>query len=228
MKNFYAVGECAGTFGVYRPGGSALNSTQTGSLFAALDIAEKRIPAEMPSENHQTDISHMISVMDAMSKGDMTRDEVLAKRLAMGKRMSDSAAFLRNAVKINQAIADCKSEIFSFTQTYRVCEEEALYDALINLDILETQLTYLNAIRDYIRNGGKSRGSYLIITEENPDLLTLKAEIDTAHATFVQNTILEENLSVTSFFEPVRPLPKSEQWFEKVYTKNNHKGNETT
>lgn len=35
VQNLFAVGETAGTFGVYRPGGSALNSTQVGGLRAA-------------------------------------------------------------------------------------------------------------------------------------------------------------------------------------------------
>ena len=32
VENLFAVGETAGTFGIYRPGGSALNSTQVGAL----------------------------------------------------------------------------------------------------------------------------------------------------------------------------------------------------
>ncbi|NLA90924.1 MAG: FAD-binding protein, partial [Synergistaceae bacterium] len=39
LKRFFPVGEVNGTFGVYRPGGSALNSTQTGSARAAQMIA---------------------------------------------------------------------------------------------------------------------------------------------------------------------------------------------
>lgn len=39
VANLFAVGEAAGTFGVYRPGGSALNSTQVGGLRAAEYIA---------------------------------------------------------------------------------------------------------------------------------------------------------------------------------------------
>ena len=35
VEGLYVVGEAAGTFGVYRPGGSALNSTQVGALRAA-------------------------------------------------------------------------------------------------------------------------------------------------------------------------------------------------
>ena len=41
VKGLYVAGEAAGTFGVYRPGGSALNSTQVGSLRAAEHISKK-------------------------------------------------------------------------------------------------------------------------------------------------------------------------------------------
>lgn len=40
VLGLYVAGEAAGTFGVYRPGGSALNSTQVGSLRAAEHIAK--------------------------------------------------------------------------------------------------------------------------------------------------------------------------------------------
>ena len=39
VRGLYAAGEAAGTFGVYRPGGSALNATQVGALRAAEHIA---------------------------------------------------------------------------------------------------------------------------------------------------------------------------------------------
>lgn len=40
IEGLYVAGEAAGTFGVYRPGGSALNSTQVGSLRAAEHISK--------------------------------------------------------------------------------------------------------------------------------------------------------------------------------------------
>jgi succinate dehydrogenase/fumarate reductase flavoprotein subunit len=43
VNGLYATGEVAGTFGVYRPGGSALNSTQVGSLRVAEHIAKKQV-----------------------------------------------------------------------------------------------------------------------------------------------------------------------------------------
>ena len=219
LKDFYAVGECAGTFGVYRPGGSALNSTQTGSLFAAIAIAKKKKAFAMPSEAVLSDISDEIGMLSAMTGGDVSRDEILSRRMAMGKRMSECAAFLRNEAKLQTSIAKCREELLRFTEDYRLQDEADMTDALINRDVLQTQLTYFGAILDYIADGGKSRGSYLLLQDGADDLLSAVPEIDTAHAAFVQNTALGRDLSVTSFFEAVRPLPESDQWFENVWNR---------
>lgn len=47
IKNMYAAGECSGVFGAYRPGGSALNETQVGSLRAVQHIAANRLAPEI-------------------------------------------------------------------------------------------------------------------------------------------------------------------------------------
>ncbi len=216
LAGLYAVGECAGTFGVYRPGGSALNATQTGSLFAAMDIQKKKAEIPTLSDAVKAEIGKEIALYCAM-QGTVTRDDVLAKRASLSKRMSDVGAFLRDAEKIDSAIREVRTALSHFAEDYAVCEREALRDALINRDILQTQLVYLSAIRDYIADGGKSRGSYLIVEGTPTDLLSVHAEIDTAHAAFVQNTVLHNDLSVTSNFEPCRLLPESEQWFETVW-----------
>ncbi len=215
LRGLYAVGECAGTFGVYRPGGSALNATQTGSLLAALDIKHKNAPipaiSESVKENLQAEVEMLLSM-----RGNVSRDEVLAKRQALGRRMSDAAAFLRDAEKIKTAIEATKRDLSHFAEDYAVEDAEALRDAMINRDILETQYVFLCAIRDYIGNGGKSRGSYLILNGNEDDLLAVKAEIDTAHTDFVQIIGYSEG-DMVSFFEPTRPIPESEQWFETVW-----------
>ena len=219
LKNFYAIGECAGTFGVYRPGGSALNSTQTGSLFAAITVSKKKIAPNMPSKTVLDSVLDEIQSMLSMCGGTVTRDEILLRREKMGRRMSDCAAFLRNPAKIQKAMEECREELLHFTDDYKLKETEWIYEALINRDILQTQLTYFGAILDYAAHGGKSRGSYLLTEESGENLLSVTPEFDTAHAAFVQNTKLENDLSVTSFFEPVRPLPDSDQWFENVWNR---------
>ena len=219
LENFYAVGECAGTFGVYRPGGSALNSTQTGSLFAAIAIAKKKKAFALPSEAVLSDISDEIKILCGMTGGDMSRDDILSRRAAMGKRMSECAAFLRNEEKLRASMTACREELSRFADDYRLQDASCMTEAMINRDILQTQLVYFGAILDYIAHGGKSRGSYLLLQDSNADLLSVTPEIDTAHAAFVQNTMLGDDLSVTSFFEPVRPLPDSDQWFENVWNR---------
>ncbi len=218
LSAFYAVGECAGTFGVYRPGGSALNATQTGSLFAALDVARRKEAPPALSEAVRQSLKAELALYAAM-RGEVGRDEILSRRLAMGRRMSDCAAFLRDPEKVERAIEACRAQLRDFERDYALAEDEWLADALINRDILQTQLVYLSAIRDYIGDGGKSRGSYLIVNGETKDLLSQRAELDTEHAAFVQNTVLNSDLTVKSVFEPVRPLPESEQWFETVWNR---------
>ena len=41
IRNLFAVGECNGSHGIYRPGGAALNAGQVGSLRAAQMIAHR-------------------------------------------------------------------------------------------------------------------------------------------------------------------------------------------
>ncbi|MBQ3489875.1 MAG: FAD-binding protein [Clostridia bacterium] len=219
LENFYAIGECAGTFGVYRPGGSALNSTQTGSLFAAIAVSRKKIAPSPPTEIVLDSVLSEIQTLLCMQEGTVTRDEILLRREKMGKRMSECAAFLRNPSKIQTAMAECKEELLHFAEDYRLKDTEWMVEALINRDILQTQLTYFGAILDYTAHGGKSRGSYLLTEDTGEELLSAEVEMDTAHAAFVQNTSLNRDFSVTSFFEPVRPLPDSDQWFENVWNR---------
>ena len=122
-------------------------------------------------------------------------------------------------------MAECKEELLHFAEDYRLEETEWMYEALINRDILQTQLTYFGAILDYAAHGGKSRGSYLLTEEAGENLLSVTPEFDTEHAAFVQNTVLDQDFAVTSFFEPCRPLPASEQWFEKVWNQYRAKQN---
>lgn len=218
LRNFYAVGECAGTFGVYRPGGSALNSTQTGGLLAAMEIARRNVEIPEMTAVISEAVNGAFAGLLSM-RGDMTRDEMLSRRMSYGRRMSDCAAFLRNPGKIESAMAACQEELAAFSRDYRICDARFLYEAFINRDILITQLVYLGAIRDYIADGGKSRGSYLITDGDASAALSGEPEIDVRHTDFVQNTQLFKDRTVTSFFEPVRPLPESEQWFETVWNR---------
>ena len=83
VPGLYACGEAAGTFGRYRPGGTALNSTQVGSLRAAQHIARTRrpLPPALPDPGALT-----------LPGGDAP-----ALLREVQQAMSRSAAFVRDA-----------------------------------------------------------------------------------------------------------------------------------
>ena len=208
LGHFYPVGECAGVFGVYRPGGSALNSTQVSSTRAAQKIASER-----------TEISDVERVLPAaeefsaraekMLGGNMSVSDVISKRREYGRIMSGAGAFLRNSYEVYKAEKYFEDELKTFYDNYRVENVRALTEALINRDVVITSITYLSAILDYIEHGGKSRGSYLI---------NGSSDIDSEHFDKVQYTSFDGE-GAHSRFEERRPIPSGEQWFETVYNK---------
>ena len=206
LRHFYPVGECAGVFGVYRPGGSALNSTQVSSTRAAQKISRSEsVIAEIGEILPQAQL--FAAAEENLLGGGMDVAGVLARRHEYGRITSGAGAFIRNGSDVQSAIEYFGSELDSFEKTYRVCDLRALAEAMINRDIIITALTYLSAIRDYIAHGGKSRGSYII----NGD-----AAIDAVHFDLIQYTSFDGG-RVFSRFEKRRPIPQSEQWFETVY-----------
>ena len=208
LSHFYPAGECAGVFGVYRPGGSALNSTQVSSTRAAQKIASAA--AEAPDvASVSAEIEKTASRLAAMSGGNMTLDGILDLRAQYGAAVSECGAFLRDREKIGAAIEFFKKEYDGFDEKYKLLDISDVGEAMINRDVIVTALTYLSAIRDYIDDGGKSRGSYLIIGCDG---------IDTAHWDKVQYTSFSRG-AARSHFEDRRPIPEGEQWFETVYNR---------
>ena len=136
VKGLFAAGECAGTHGISRPGGSALNAGQVGSLRAAQYIAAHP--------------SHLISIgeFEALINGktDELRvfsslDELTAKAQ---RRMSACAAAVRDKTAMQAALAQVKEELDSLG--CGICSAQPQYYKL--RDILVTQVAVLTAMLD--------------------------------------------------------------------------------
>ena len=208
LGHFYPAGECAGVFGVYRPGGSALNSTQVSSTRAAQKIAsEAAETSDIASVS--AEIEETASRVASLCGGTVTLDGILDLRAQYGLAVSECGAFLRDREKIGKAIGFFKSEYDLFYEKYKLADISDIGEAMINRDVIVTALTYLSAIRDYIDDGGKSRGSYLVIGCDG---------IDEAHWEKVQYTSFSCG-AAKSRFEDRRPIPEGEQWFETVYNR---------
>jgi len=190
IKHFFPVGEVNGTFGVYRPGGSALNSTQTGSLRAAQYIATnpdyKGQPLDIEEfiEIAKTQVLKKTKIAETVIQNSFKTERNLERnsehslevendrlkiksniwdiRKRMQERMSNCGAHIRSYEEIVKAIQETVEELKNMTDVSRISCLRELPEVFRNIDIAITQYVYLYAIKEYIEKGGKSRGSYLI------------------------------------------------------------------
>lgn len=218
VKGLFAAGEAAGTFGIARPGGSALNSTQVGSLRAAEAIAFGTVSAapDSPAEVQLTAAKELAKRLESWTKPG-GRDH-LAIRAKYQEAMSLSAAHVRSMEGMAALEEELRAEIAELRVT---CTAEELPDALKTRDMLIVQLAALSAMR-LTGERCRSRGSALILDEagETPGIAGLEdyrylPGNNSARDAFVETVLTAEG--ARSRFEPVRPLPRTDDWFEKVW-----------
>ena len=130
VPGLYACGEAAGTFGRYRPGGTALNSAQVGSMRAAEHIA--RQSKRQPCETAQ-------AVLPLLPRGDAA---------AMIRRAQDDmtryAAFQRDAAGIRGMLARIGQILQDVAEAS--LEDPQLTERIRLADMLTTQREVLSAM----------------------------------------------------------------------------------
>lgn len=134
-------------------------------------------------------------------------------RRRVGDRMSLSGAHVRDKEALLRICEQAREELQTFWETEKISADHAEEDrirALFNYDLLTAQQVYAGAMAEAIDSGVFSRGSYLV-TEEG----RLRLD-DGTHDSLVQEAFLQDG-AVRIHWRPVRELPQSEQWFEKVY-----------
>lgn len=169
LTGLFPVGEAAGSHGVYRPGGSALNSTQVGATRAAQYIAARRQGEPIALEKFTSIATPAVQraatlLEDATDRfGDGGTDntgEILHGIQAM---MSEKAGAIRSRDKVEEARDEIKELLDTFGETIIVdpSSRRSIERMFLIEDILITQYVYLCAMVNYLRHGGKSRGSVL-------------------------------------------------------------------
>lgn len=220
LKHLFPVGEVNGSHGVYRPGGSALNSGQVGSLRAAqyISMHYKELPA--------SDKVFLNEIRPRLNKLKATADKWMNSgqkqnlnkySMEIRNRMSSAGGILRNPEKVNEAASRAKVMIKNFRDSASSSSVKELSHCFRLLDHCLTHYVYLSAIKYYIENGGRSRGSYLITDNRpadfmNPELCAFDRDIE--------KNIIEARYNdgeIQFKMEPVRDIPEQDLWFEKVW-----------
>lgn len=222
VEGLYAVGECAGTHGIARPGGSALNAGQVGSLRAAQWISAK-------TANYHTSKDHF----DAILKAALSRNMLFCNSVigecdncdllihSARRRMSDYGAALRNPSSIKQTLAVIEADLRQFDSLVKIPSGNVLHKVYRLKDILLVQQAVLTAMLDYSQTVKLTRGSSLYYNENG----TLRDGLiepfrfipgDYVFADQVQELFMETNAIKTNW-RNVRPLPQDDTFFENVW-----------
>jgi succinate dehydrogenase/fumarate reductase flavoprotein subunit len=230
VRHLFPVGEVNGTHGVRRPGGSALNSGQVGSLRAARFIA-KRYAERPPSLREFSRLAGAeIAERFEFARGCIVRpggDRSLAREALaeIRERMSACGGPVRNRADIARETPRAWALLERLRKDMRIASSKSLRQAFKVLDLALTHAVYLEAIREYLERGGRSRGSFLVPDPEGrlpaPGLdarwrLSLASPKDPA-----SRKILEIGFdgkgAVRKRWVDVRPIPEDASWFESVW-----------
>lgn len=157
----YAVGEAAGTHGVTRPGGAALNAGQVFGTRAAEHIAATLTDraAAVPDRCAEAALTAVLGQFGAEAKPtiDSVRDEVQA-------RMSDAAGILCDGARVHEALTEARELNARLSRHgIRIDRPSELARAIQWRQMALASEAVLVALDHYIATGGGSRGARAIL-----------------------------------------------------------------
>jgi len=163
IANTFVIGEMAGSHGVKRPGGSALNAGQVGAMRAAEYIVNARDceanPGELAGEA-QTQLGELVQKLSAWQSGTLSPRETVAQ---IQRRMSDSAGHIRSLSGATAALAEAMELIDRIgADGFTVESGGELLRAAQAEHMAITSAAKLKAIVALLSAGGGSRGSYVV------------------------------------------------------------------
>lgn len=221
IPGLYAAGEAAATFGVYRPGGTALNSTQVGSLRAAEHIVR---------ENRQTRkrVDTLVSCakiapyffekkIRTEKKQKSSRRRLLEIEKKVAADMSAYGAQLRNVEKLRKVRQMISAYMQELSDMASGLESENAVQWFKTRDMLVTAQAVVESILYAAEHIGSRGGS--ICCEKPIDFTSaerIRKTLVHTDSTF-DSQVLRYRQTEGCSFAPVRPLPKTELWFEKVW-----------
>jgi succinate dehydrogenase/fumarate reductase flavoprotein subunit len=214
IKGLFCIGEAAGTFGIYRPGGSALNSGQAGGLRAAEYIALYG----KDGKEEGFDVIAREAVREIKQRIDKAFADVSTVAEASEKYrayMSTYFSHIRKTVEMERRCGVFKKALDQFGAENKIGRREEIIPLLKNYDMLLTQMVYASAMYKCAENAG-SRGSAVVFGQNG---------IVDERKEFGQKKLVSRYAAgeVSHAFENVRPLPVRDNWFENVWNNYNER-----
>lgn len=190
IKGLYVIGEAAGTFGLARPGGTALNDTQVGGLLCAKHISKK-------DKNSDFSFCNNVPEEYRLLKNSFVKNKE-AGYSHIRTKMSSFAAFLRDKENCELLLKEINDILENYPLSHR-----SLRDFFYDKDMLVSAKTLLETILGEMTLTGSRGGA--VFTENGK-----KKE---------ENLSFRKYLTITSLssvsFKEVNPVPSVDEAFEK-------------
>jgi len=166
----FVIGEMAGTHGVKRPGGSALNAGQTGGLRAAEYIAHTRdLEPAQPDGLHAA----LKPVLERLARFERGADAPDAGRIIqyIQQRMTRFAGHSRRLDDARDALAQAV-QLHRDITAGRIAPTSAagLPDAIQAEHLALASVAYLKAVVALLEAGSGSRGSHLVLDDHGIEI----------------------------------------------------------
>ena len=220
VPHLFACGEVAGSHGVYRPGGSALNAGQVGSMRCAQYISKHQ-------ENQLVDdfdkvaesvVSKHITLTNSILGSE---DNVFSITDAYQRKMDEVAGPIRDSSRFEEFGKEISHTILNFNDIVKVNKESKLWLAYRLRDALLAQRLYVSAMEFYVMVGGKSRGSAIYSAENGqaPEKMesVFRFVLDNGDFNDKVFELTLDGVDVDGKSRPVRPLPEGGGFFENVW-----------
>jgi len=227
LKHLFPVGEVNGSHGVYRPGGSALNSGQVGSLRAAEFIANRYAEWTLAEETvRDAAAGEAAGLLGWIDRSKGAENSWQQEREEFQQRMTRAGAHIRSADELRKAVS-------AAWEQFRRIESSGcghagpadLAEALRNRHLCFAHAVYLEAVRFALASGVGSRGSSIVLrpggTRVHPKLddhWRIAPEVP-AFRQKVLETVATADGRAQSRWVDRRAIPETDVWFETAWAR---------
>ena len=225
IKHLFPVGEVNGSHGIYRPGGSALNSGQAGSFRAAEFIANRYAGWSIGDDAIAGAAQQAVAELQAWAgKTSHASESWQSVRNEFQLRMTTAGAHIRKPDVLAGAVNDAWAQVQRLDRdACTVAGPAELAEALRNRQLCFAHAVYLDATLFALKSGVGSRGSAIVLSEDGQrvhDKLDAEWRIapeDTSFHEKVQETRIADGKRATSVWVDRRPMPEPDAWFETAW-----------
>ena len=169
----FVIGEMAGTHGVKRPGGSALNAGQVGGLRAAEYIVNvygcDLVDYSDKQANIDRQLSQFVHKLEAYkSSSGLVPEEVIEE---IQGRMTASAGHIREFNVSRKALKEAVKLYKNIQQRgFKLKNSKGIITAIQAEHLALTSAAFLKAIVELLQLGSGSRGSHLVLAEDGTEI----------------------------------------------------------